>query len=123
MLLRSVIYGNAVIPARLNSLLEGTSEYSKDVPPSGRLRAKGELPCNPGVCAGLASSADIEELYVQKQLGHASAEMIRKYQRWRDPFRNQPHQGVRTVERPPPLSAPSVRGSLVGRGSVTVFRR
>ncbi|SEP22220.1 Site-specific recombinase XerD [Rhizobium tibeticum] len=37
--------------------------------------------------AGLASSADIEERYVQKQLGHASAEMTRQYQRRRDRFR------------------------------------
>ncbi len=37
--------------------------------------------------AGLASSADIEERYVQKQLGHTSAEMTRKYQRRRDLFR------------------------------------
>ncbi|MER8792318.1 tyrosine-type recombinase/integrase [Mesorhizobium sp. M0983] len=37
--------------------------------------------------AGLASSADIEERYVQKQLGHASAEMTRKHQRRRDLFR------------------------------------
>ncbi|MEI9425996.1 tyrosine-type recombinase/integrase [Mesorhizobium sp. Cs1299R1N1] len=37
--------------------------------------------------AGLASSAEIEERYVQKQLGHASAEMTRKYQRQRDRFR------------------------------------
>lgn len=37
--------------------------------------------------AGLASSADIEERYVQKQLGHTSAEMTRKYQRRRDRFR------------------------------------
>ncbi|MER9674530.1 tyrosine-type recombinase/integrase [Mesorhizobium sp. M0208] len=37
--------------------------------------------------AGLASSADIEERYVQKQLGHASAEMTRRYQRRRDRFR------------------------------------
>lgn len=36
--------------------------------------------------AGLASSAEIEERYVQKQLGHASAEMTRKYQRRRDRF-------------------------------------
>jgi integrase len=36
---------------------------------------------------GLASSADIEERYVQKQLGHASGEMTRKYQRRRDCFR------------------------------------
>lgn len=37
--------------------------------------------------AGLASSAEIEERYVQKQLGHASAEMTRKYQRRRYRFR------------------------------------
>jgi integrase len=37
--------------------------------------------------AGLASSAELDERYVQKQLGHASAEMTRRYQRRRDRFR------------------------------------
>lgn len=37
--------------------------------------------------AGLASSADVDERYVQKQLGHASPEMTRRYQRRRDRFR------------------------------------
>ncbi len=37
--------------------------------------------------AGLASSAEVNERYVQKQLGHASAEMTRRYQRRRDRFR------------------------------------
>ena len=37
--------------------------------------------------AGLASSAEVDERFVQKQLGHASAEMTRKYQRRRDRFR------------------------------------
>ncbi len=37
--------------------------------------------------AGLATSADVEERHVQKQLGHASAEMTRRYQRNRDRFR------------------------------------
>ncbi|RWB94974.1 MULTISPECIES: site-specific integrase [unclassified Mesorhizobium] len=37
--------------------------------------------------AGLASSAEVDERYVQKQLWHASAEMTRKYQRRRDRFR------------------------------------
>jgi integrase len=37
--------------------------------------------------AGLASSAEVDERYVQKQLGHASAEMTRHYQRRRDRFR------------------------------------
>nr|CCD32237.1 Integrase family protein [Methylocystis sp. SC2] len=37
--------------------------------------------------AGLASSAQIEEAHVQKHLGHAGAEMTRRYQRKRDRFR------------------------------------
>jgi integrase len=37
--------------------------------------------------AGLASSAEVDEHYVQKHLGHASAEMTRRYQRRRDRFR------------------------------------
>lgn len=37
--------------------------------------------------AGLATYAEVEERYVQKQLGHASAEMTRHYQRRRDRFR------------------------------------
>ena len=37
--------------------------------------------------AGLASSAEIDERYVQKHLGHASAEMTRRCQRRRDRFR------------------------------------
>lgn len=37
--------------------------------------------------AGLASGAEIDERYIQKQLGHASAEMTRRYQRRRDRFR------------------------------------
>lgn len=37
--------------------------------------------------AALGSSAEVDERHVQKQLGHASAEMTRKYQRRRDRFR------------------------------------
>ena len=37
--------------------------------------------------AGLATSAEVDERYVQRQLGHASAEMTRQYQRRRDRFR------------------------------------
>lgn len=37
--------------------------------------------------AGLASSAEVDECHVQKHLGHASAEMTRRYQRRRDRFR------------------------------------
>jgi integrase len=37
--------------------------------------------------AGLATAAEVDERYVQKHLGHASAEMTRRYQRRRDRFR------------------------------------
>ena len=37
--------------------------------------------------AGLASSAEVDERYVQKQLGHVSAQMTRRYQRRRNRFR------------------------------------
>ncbi|MGJ0395394.1 MAG: integrase [Methylocystis sp.] len=37
--------------------------------------------------AGLASSAQIEEAHVQRHLGHASAELTRRYQRKRDRFK------------------------------------
>lgn len=37
--------------------------------------------------AGLASGAEVDERHVQKHLGHASAEMTRRYQRRRDRFR------------------------------------
>lgn len=40
-----------------------------------------------GEGTGLASSAEVDERYVQTQLGNASAEMTRKYQRRRDRFR------------------------------------
>jgi len=37
--------------------------------------------------AGLATSANIDERYIQKQLGHASPKITRRYQRNRDRFR------------------------------------
>ncbi len=37
--------------------------------------------------AGLASSAEVDERHIQKQLGHASTEMTRGFQRRRDRFR------------------------------------
>ena len=54
-----------------------------DVPEAERLR----LFSGHSLRAGLASSAEVDERYVQKQLGHASAEMTRRYQRRRDRFR------------------------------------
>jgi integrase len=37
--------------------------------------------------AGLATAAQVDERHLQRQLGHASAEMTRRYQRQRDRFR------------------------------------
>ncbi len=37
--------------------------------------------------AGLASSAEVDERYIQEHLGDTSAEMTRRYQRRRDRFR------------------------------------
>lgn len=54
-----------------------------DMPEAERLR----LFSGHSLRAGLASSAEVDERYVQKQLGHASAEMTRRYQRRRDRFR------------------------------------
>ncbi len=49
--------------------------------------ARGGLFAGHSLRAGLASSAEVDERYVQKQLGHVSAEMTRRYQRRRDRFR------------------------------------
>ncbi|MCK9552913.1 site-specific integrase [Aquamicrobium sp.] len=48
---------------------------------------RGKLFAGHSLRSGLASSAEVDERYVQKQLGHASAEMTRKYQRRRDRFK------------------------------------
>jgi integrase len=54
-----------------------------DLPEAERIR----LYSGHSLRAGLASSAEVDERYVQKQLGHASAEMTRRYQRRRNRFR------------------------------------
>lgn len=59
------------------------SDIRSDLPESERLA----LFSGHSLRAGLASSAEVDERYVQKQLGHASAEMTRRYQRRRDRFR------------------------------------
>lgn len=48
---------------------------------------RGKLFAGHSLRAGLASSAEVDERFVQKQLGHASPEMTRTYQRRRDRFR------------------------------------
>ena len=54
-----------------------------DLPEAERVR----LYSGHSLRAGLASSAEVDERHVQKQLGHTSAEMTRRYQRRRDRFR------------------------------------
>ncbi len=54
-----------------------------DLPEGDRRRAFG----GHSLRAGLASSVQADEAHVQKHLGHASAEMTRRYQRRRDRFR------------------------------------
>ncbi|WP_246660634.1 tyrosine-type recombinase/integrase [Nitratireductor sp. XY-223] len=54
-----------------------------DVPDAERLK----LFSGHSLRAGLASYAEVDERHVQKQLGHASPQMTRRYQRRRDRFR------------------------------------
>lgn len=54
-----------------------------DVPDAERMK----LFSGHSLRAGLASYAEVDERHVQKQLGHASADMTRRYQRRRDRFR------------------------------------
>lgn len=83
--------GKQVGPDRLNDqevarLVKRTALAAgirPDLPEAERAR----LYAGHSLRAGLASSAEVDERYVQKQLGHASAEMTRKYQRRRDRFR------------------------------------
>ena len=69
--------------ARLIKATVLTSGIRSDLPETDRLA----LFSGHSLRAGLASSAEVDERYVQKQLGHASAEMTRRYQRRRDRFR------------------------------------
>lgn len=83
--------GKKALEARLNDkhvarLIKATvlkSGIRADLPEKDRLA----LFSGHSLRAGLASSAEVDERYVQKQLGHASAEMTRRYQRRRDRFR------------------------------------
>lgn len=83
--------GQRALDARLNDkhvarLIKSTvlkAGIRSDLPEAERLA----LFSGHSLRAGLASSAEVDERYVQKQLGHASAEMTRRYQRRRDRFR------------------------------------
>jgi integrase len=69
--------------ARLIKKTVLTAGIRSDLPEAERLA----LFSGHSLRAGLASSADVDERYIQKHLGHASAEMTRRYQRRRDRFR------------------------------------
>jgi integrase len=69
--------------ARLIKACARDAGLRPDLPEAERIR----LFSGHSLRAGLASSAEVDERYVQKQLGHASAEMTRRYQRRRDRFR------------------------------------
>jgi integrase len=69
--------------ARLIKTCAREAGLRSDLPEAERVR----LFSGHSLRAGLASSAEVDERYVQKQLGHASAEMTRRYQRRRDRFR------------------------------------
>lgn len=83
--------GKRALDARLNDkhvarLIKATvlkSGIRADLPEADRLA----LFSGHSLRAGLASSAEVDERYVQKHLGHATAEMTRRYQRRRDRFR------------------------------------
>ncbi|WP_424988190.1 tyrosine-type recombinase/integrase [Microbulbifer sp. S227A] len=83
--------GKRALPARLNDrhiarLVKKTvldAGLRPDLPEAERLA----LFSGHSLRAGLASSAEVDERHVQKHLGHASAEMTRRYQRRRDRFR------------------------------------
>ncbi len=69
--------------ARLIKTCAREAGLRPDLPEAERVR----LFSGHSLRAGLASSAEVDERYVQKQLGHVSAEMTRRYQRRRDRFR------------------------------------
>ncbi|ESY85897.1 hypothetical protein X738_33270 [Mesorhizobium sp. LNHC209A00] len=69
--------------------------------------------------AGLASSAEVDERYVQKQLGHTSAEMTRRYQR-RRPVSRQSHQGQWTVGCEGPSPALRIAGAPLSPGQLVL---
>lgn len=83
--------GNRALEARLSDkhvarLIKSTvqkSDIRAELPDKNRIA----LFSGHSLRAGLASSAEIDERHVQKHLGHASAEMTRRYQRRRDRFR------------------------------------
>ena len=69
--------------ARLIKTCVEAAGLRPDLPKSARLG----LYSGHSLRAGLATSADVDERHIQKQLGHATVEMTRRYQRRRDRFR------------------------------------
>jgi integrase len=69
--------------ARLVKRTAAAAGLRGDLPEARRLLLYG----GHSLRAGLATHAEVDERHVQRQLGHASAEMTRRYQRRRDRFR------------------------------------
>ncbi len=55
-------------------------------PRTNRVKLKAQEKISASAARGLASTAEVDERYAQKQFGLASTEITRKYQRRRDRF-------------------------------------
>ena len=80
------VTGNRLSDKHVARLIKKTvrdAGIRSDLPQAERLK----LFSGHSLRAGLATSANVDERYIQKQLGHASPEMTRRYQRRRDRFR------------------------------------
>ncbi|WP_404935170.1 tyrosine-type recombinase/integrase [Nitratireductor sp. L15S-10] len=90
-LFRRVRGQNTVEESRLNdrhiSRLVKRAAFDAGLRPDLPDKEREKLFSGHSLRAGLASSAEVDERFVQKQLGHTSAEMTRRYQRRRDRFR------------------------------------
>lgn len=69
--------------ARLVQATALTASIRADLPEAERMA----LFAGHSLRSGLASSAEVDEAHVQRQLGHASVEMTRRYQRRRERFK------------------------------------
>ncbi|WP_350334274.1 tyrosine-type recombinase/integrase [Coralliovum pocilloporae] len=80
------ISGNRLSDKHVARLVKKTvlaSGIRQELPETERLR----LFSGHSLRSGLASSAEIDERHIQKQLGHASPQMTRRYQQIRDRFK------------------------------------
>ena len=81
--------------ARLVKKVAGAAGVRGDLPEKDRALAFS----GHSLRSGLASSAEVDERYVQKQLGHSTAEMTRRYQRRRRAISRKLDQSRRPLKR------------------------